>query len=190
MVYGYARVSSLGQAEYGTSLDGQVAKLKEAGAEVIYKDAYTGTKLDRPEFDKLRSVLKDGDTLIVCKLDRFARTASEGDKLISELLDMGVTVRILDMGTLDNTAIGKVMRMMLLAFAEFERNTIMERMNEGKRIKRANGGRTEGRLPAMSDTTRFKELLGLQQKGEISVANACKELGICKATWYNYCKLV
>ena len=187
MIYGYARVSSLGQAEYGTSLDGQEEKLRQAGAEVIYKDAYTGTKIDRPEFDKLRATLKDGDTLIVCKLDRFARTASEGDKLIGELLNAGVTVRILDMGTLDNSAIGRAMRMMFLAFAEFERNTIMERMNEGKRIKKARGGRTEGRLPCTT-LEKFQEVYERQQAGEISVAKGCKELGICKASWYNYVK--
>ena len=190
MIYGYARVSSKGQARDGNSLEAQEEALREAGAQVIYQEAFTGTTTDRPEFDKVKSLLKEGDTLVVTKLDRFARTASEGDKVIGELMNKGVTIKILNMGTLDNTAIGKMIRMMFLAFAEFERNTIMERMNEGKRIKKANGGRTEGRLPAMSDLSRFKELLGLQQKGEISVVNACKELGISKATWYNYAKSV
>ena len=115
MIYGYARVSSLGQAEYGTSLDNQEQKLRDAGAQVIYKDTYTGTKLDRPEFTKLKEILTSGDTLIVTRLDRFARTASEGDKLIGELLDKGVTVNILDMGVLDNSTIGKMIRIIFFS---------------------------------------------------------------------------
>ena len=188
MIYGYARVSSLGQAEYGTSLDGQEEKLRQAGAEVIYKDAYTGTKIDRPEFDKLRATLKDGDKLVVCKLDRFARTANEGDKIIGELLDKGVTVQILDMGTLDNTAIGKMTRMIFLAFAEFERNTIMERMNEGKRIKRERGELKEGRPTKLDE--KFYEVYKEYEEGHISIGDACSELGISRASWYNYIKAI
>ena len=190
MIYGYARVSSRGQARDGNSLEAQENALKKAGVEVMYKEAYTGTTTHRPEFNKLMEIIKDGDTLVVTKLDRFARSTAEGDMVIGKLLDMGVTVRILDMGTLDNTPMGKMVRVIFLAFAQFERDTIMERMNEGKRIKKANGGRTEGRLPAMSDLSRFKELLEKQKVGEITVPVACKELGISKATWYNYAKSV
>ena len=192
MIYGYARVSSLGQAEYGTSLDNQEQKLRDAGAQVIYKDTYTGTKLDRPEFSKLKEILRSGDTLVVTRLDRFARTASEGDKLIGELLDKGVTVNILDMGVLDNSTIGKMIRIIFLAFAEFERNTIMERMNEGKRIKKERGELVEGRPSKFSDkfAEKFTELYAKHASGEISIGDACKELGICRASWYNYCKLV
>lgn len=188
MIYGYARVSSLGQAEYGTSLQNQEEKLRAAGAEVIYKDAYTGTKMERPEFTKLLSLLQDGDKLVVCKLDRFARTANEGDKIIGELLDKGVTVQILDMGTLDNTAIGKMTRMIFLAFAEFERNTIMERMNEGKRIKRERGELKEGRPTKLDE--KFYEVYKEYEEGHISIGDACSELGISRASWYNYIKAI
>ncbi|GAB3800196.1 hypothetical protein GCM10028868_24150 [Virgibacillus kimchii] len=73
MKYGYARVSTNGQAVNGNSLEDQVAKLEAEGCEVIYKDSFTGTKKDRPEFTKLLDVIKEDDTLVVTKLDRFAR---------------------------------------------------------------------------------------------------------------------
>ena len=70
MIYGYARVSTKGQAKDGNSLEGQETVLKEAGAEIIFSDVFTGTKAHRPELDKLLSQIKDGDKLIVTKLDR------------------------------------------------------------------------------------------------------------------------
>ena len=86
MVYGYARVSTRGQDRYGNGLDVQEAMLKENGAEVIYCESFTGTKKHRPELDKLMGQLKDGDTLIVCKLDRIARSARDGLDIIDDLL--------------------------------------------------------------------------------------------------------
>ena len=65
MIYGYARVSTVGQARDGNSLEDQKQKLVEAGAAEVYVDSFTGTKLDRPEFDKLKAKLKEGDTLVV-----------------------------------------------------------------------------------------------------------------------------
>lgn len=73
-VYGYARVSTVGQAKDGNSLEAQKAALTAAGATEIFVDTFTGTKMERPEFDRLNGLLKGGDTLIVTKLDRFART--------------------------------------------------------------------------------------------------------------------
>ena len=74
MIYEYARVSTKGQAKDGNSLENQEKQLKENGATCIYIDSFTGTKTDRPQFTKLMHELKDGDTLIVTKLDRFARS--------------------------------------------------------------------------------------------------------------------
>ena len=74
MIYGYGRVSTKGQAKDGNSLEAQERLIKEHGAEVIYMDSFTGTKMTRPEFDKLLEELKAGDTLVVAKLDRFARS--------------------------------------------------------------------------------------------------------------------
>ena len=145
MIYGYARVSTKGQAKDGNSLEAQEKALKEAGATEIYTDAFTGTKTDRPEFDKLMNKLQGGDTLIVTKLDRFARSMSQGSELVSELIDKGIKVYILNIGIMDNTPSSKLIRNVFFAFAEFERDMIVERTQEGKSIAKQNPDFKEGR---------------------------------------------
>ena len=145
MIYGYARVSTKGQAKDGNSLEAQEKALKEAGATKIYTDAFTGTKTDRPEFDKLMNKLQSGDTLIVTKLDRFARSMSQGSELVSELIDKGIKVYILNIGIMDNTPSSKLIRNVFFAFAEFERDMIVERTQEGKTIAKQNPDFKEGR---------------------------------------------
>ena len=145
MIYAYCRVSTRGQAKDGNSLEVQEKAVKEAGATEIYADTFTGTKAHRPELDKLLNVIVAGDTLIVTKLDRIARSATQGIELIQNLLDKGVTVNILNMGKLDNTPTGKLIRNILLSFAEFERDMIVERTQEGKTIARQNPDFSEGR---------------------------------------------
>ena len=102
--YGYGRVSTKGQRLYGNSLKEQKELLLKAGVlgERIFVDTYTGTKMERPQLDKLLCVLQDGDELVVCKLDRFARTAAEGSMLIRDLVERGIRVNILNMGVADN----------------------------------------------------------------------------------------
>lgn len=145
MIYGYARVSTKGQAKDGNSLEAQEKSLKEAGAVKIYTDAFTGTKTDRPEFDKLMNELQSGDTLIVTKLDRFARSMSQGSELVSALIDKGIKVYILNIGVMDNTPSSKLIRNVFFAFAEFERDMIVERTQEGKTIAKQNPDFREGR---------------------------------------------
>ena len=102
MIYGYARVSTKGQAKDGNSLEAQEKALRDAGAIEIYTDAFTGTKTHRPELDKLLSVMVAGDTMVTTKLDRIARSVSQGSDLIQMLLNKGISVRILNMGLMDN----------------------------------------------------------------------------------------
>lgn len=147
MIYGYSRVSTKCQAKDGNSLESQEKALKEAGATKIYTDAFTGTKTDRPEFDKLIAEIKAGDTLVVTKLDRFARSMSQGSELVSELIDRGIRVYILNIGVLDNTPASKLIRNVFFAFAEFERDMIVERTQEGKSIAKQNPDFREGRPP-------------------------------------------
>ena len=160
MIYGYCRVSTKGQAKDGNSLDAQKAAVREAGAEKIYLDAFTGTKAHRPELDKLLSEIQSGDKLIVTKLDRIARSATQGIELVSSLLDKGVTVHILNMGIMDNTPTGKLIRTIMLAFAEFERDMIVERTQEGKAIAKQNPDYKEGR-PEKYDTEQIDHALDL-----------------------------
>lgn len=145
MIYGYARVSTRGQAKDGNSLEAQEKQLKGNGAEKIYVESFTGTKLERPELNKLLEYLQSGDTLIVTKLDRFARSVSQASNLITLLIDKGVRVNVLNLGILDNSSVSTLMRNILLSFAQFERDMIVERTQEGKSIARQREDFREGR---------------------------------------------
>lgn len=184
MIYGYARVSTKGQDRYGNSLQDQETKLKQAGCEVIYHDSFTGTKMERPEFSKLLALLGAGDTLVVTKLDRFARTASDGAKTVQELVERGVEVNVLNMGRADNSPMGKLMVTIMFAFAEFERDMIVERTSTGKAVARANDPDwREGRK--VKEVPGFQKFLEKQKDGQMTVDECCQALGICRRTWYN-----
>jgi DNA invertase Pin-like site-specific DNA recombinase len=184
MIYGYARVSTKGQAKDGNGLDAQEKILKENGAVIVYYDAFTGTKVDRPELNKLVGMLKEGDTLIVSKLDRLGRSLSKTSELITELIDRGVKINILNLGILSNDSVNTLMRNVLLSFAQFERDMIVERTTEGKEICReTKPDWREGRKQV--ETPDFEKFLKKQKDGELTVAECCKELGISRSTWYN-----
>lgn len=186
MIYGYARVSTNGQAKDGNSLEVQEKSLLENGAVQIYKDSFTGTKKHRPELDKLMSKLQSGDMLVVTKLDRIARSAIQGSQLISELLAKDVKVNILNMGIMDNTPTSKLIRTMFFGFAEFERDMIVERTSEGKAIARQREDYREGRPPKrIAD---FEIILQKQKDGTITVTQACSDLGISRTQWYRIIK--
>ena len=136
MIYGYARVSTRGQLRDGNSIESQEQQLRAAGCDEVYAESCTGTRMDRPVFSGLLDRLVSGDRLVVVKLDRFARTTSGGIATIRELLGRGVSVHILNMGLIDDTPTGRLMVTMLLAFAEFERDMIVERTTSGKAIAR------------------------------------------------------
>ena len=141
--YGYARVSTAGQAKHGNSLEEQERQLRKAGAEKIFSEAYTGTTTNRPQIEALLHTLKEGDTLLITKLDRIARSVSQGSELIDRLLQRGVKVKILNMGdfTIDNSPTGKLIRHIFMSFAEFERDMIVERTQEGRHSSGNLGGR-------------------------------------------------
>lgn len=180
MIYGYARVSTTKQMKNGNSLTDQESMLRKAGAEIIVSDDFTGTKMDRPEFSKLLNELKEGDTLIVTKLDRFARTVVEGVSTIRELIERGVKVNILNMGTVENTPTGKVTLTVMMAFAEFERDMIVERTQAGKAVARAAGKRVDGR-PKKFPKKYIEEALKRLENGE-SYTEVADDTKISKST--------
>ncbi len=182
MIYGYARVSTRGQATDGFGLNVQKALLTQAGAERIFEESFTGTKRNRPELDKLMATIKSGDTLVVAKLDRIARSTIHGCEIINELLDRGVTVNVLNMGVMDNSTTGKLMRSIFLAFAEFERDMIVERTSEGKAIARQKEGYREGRKT--KEIPDFQKFFQKQKDGLMTVNECCAALGISRSTWY------
>ena len=180
MIYGYARVSTTGQAKDGNSLEFQEKVLRENGAEKIYSEAFTGTKRNRPELDKLIGRMQKGDVLIVAKLDRLARSVKNGLEIADTIADKGCTLKVLNMGTLgvfDNSPAGKLARTMFLAFSEFERDMIVQRTNEGKNIAKARKGDAyhEGRKPLPEDI-----------QAKIREGIPWEELGISRSVWYKY----
>ncbi|MDF9530593.1 recombinase family protein [Bacillus cereus] len=138
--YGYARVSTLNQ-----DLESQIQTLEKEGCKKIYSEKFTGTKFDRPKFQELLSVLEKGDSLVVTKLDRFARSTEHAIQTIKMLFDKGVKVHILNMGLVEDTPTGRLMFNIMSAFAEFERDMIVERTQEGKAIAKLNPNFKEGR---------------------------------------------
>jgi DNA invertase Pin-like site-specific DNA recombinase len=179
MVYGYARVSTKGQAKDGNSIEAQIETLLSSGATEIYKEAFTGTTTNRPEFEKLLKKLQKGDTLIVTKLDRIARSASEGSQLIQGLLDQGISVNVLNMGKMDDTPTGKLVCNIMFAFAEFERDMIVERTQEGRSIARKNKEFREGR-PKKYNNIQINHALALLETH--SYTQVTEMTGISKAT--------
>ena len=179
MLYGYARVSTRGQAKDGNSLEAQENALRSAGATEIYADAFTGTKTQRPELDRLMAVMQSGDTMVVTKLDRIARSATQGIELIQKLLDRGIVVHVLNMGLMDNTPTGKLIRNIMLAFAEFERDMIVERTQEGKQIAKQNPDFKEGR-PKKFSKAQINHALELLN--EYSYKQVEQMTGISKST--------
>ena len=121
MIYGYARVSTATQCRDGNSLEEQQAALSQYGCQEIITEAFSGKTMDSPKFQQLLERLTEGDTLVVCKLDRFARTAIEGVQTVRELFERGVRVHILNMGLIENTLTGNLILTVMLAFAEYER---------------------------------------------------------------------
>lgn len=187
--YGYGRVSSKGQETNGNSLGDQKNKLREAGCDEIVLEAFTGTKMDRPKFSELLEKLEPGDTLVVTKLDRFARSAGEGSKLVKDLIAKGINVHILNMGLIEDTPTGRLIMNVLLSFAEFERDMIVERTSAGKAIAKEREDYTEGR-PRRDIPENFKEYVERHKRGEISIKRACEEMGVARAHWYRWVKEV
>ena len=180
MKYAYARVSTRKQFRDGNGLDDQIAKLKTVGYDELVVEEFTGSTTKRPCLNALTQQLKYGDTLIATKLDRFARSATEGLSLINNLLERGVNVFILNMGLIDNTPIGKLITTILLAIAEFERDMIIERTQAGKEIARSKHGFREGRPPIDQKRKDFAADLILNQH---KTYNEVVELtGLSKAT--------
>lgn len=183
MIYGYARVSTVGQKD-GNSLEAQERALREAGATEIYSESYTGTKKDRPVLNELLAKLKTGDTLAVTKLDRMARSAIAGAEIVQELIDRGIKVYILNMGMLDNTPASKLVRQIFFAFAEFERDMIVERTSEGKEIARAKaeakGERFKEGRPKKYSKAQLDHAIELRK--EYSIKQVSEMTGISEAT--------
>ena len=133
-VVGYARVSSREQAEDSQAFEQQIARLKEAGATEILSDIESGSKNDRPEFQRLMSLVLEGtvDEVIFTRIDRLTRSLSQLGKCIEIFENSGVNLQILDQKLDLKTPTGKLMAHLLGAVAEWETDLLSERVRHGK----------------------------------------------------------
>ena len=191
MIFGYARVSTATQGRDGNSLEEQVAALEKYGCGEIVTEAFTGKTMDRPKFTALLERLQEGDTLVVCKLDRFARTAIEGVQTVRELFERGIRVHILNMGLIENTLTGNLILTVMLAFAEYERGMIVERTQTGKAVARQNPDFREGR-PKKFSRTQVKHALELLESGrtyrEVEAMTGISKSTLVRARKKNVCR--
>lgn len=178
MIRGYVRVSTVGQAD-GNSIEAQTEQLRAKGAEIIYTDVMSGAKEHRPELDRLLSEVQPGDTVICCKLDRLSRASSAGYELVQGLLERNVIVDILNIGRMDSTPTGKLILQIFLAFAQYERDCITIRMQEGKAIARQKPGYHEGR-PQKYGRKRLDHAMNLLE--EFSYKEVERQTGISVST--------
>lgn len=111
----------------------------------IYFEKITGTKSNRPEFQKLLQEIQTGDTLVITKMDRFVRSTQDALNTIKFLFEKGVKINVLNLGIIENTSTGRLIFTIFSAFADFERDIIVERTQAGKEIAKQRPGFREGR---------------------------------------------
>ena len=174
MIVGYARVSSVGQHH-----DGQIEKLKATGAEKIFSEKQSGLDRERAALDKCLGFVRDGDVLVVTKLDRLARSAAHLYQIVEALNQKGVGFRVLDDPSLDTTTrTGKLVFGILASIAEFETALRKERQLEGIAKAKAEG-RTGGR-PALITPEVKAEIVRLSGERK-SVRQIAAEVGFSKS---------
>lgn len=173
---GYARVSTFDQ-----NLDSQLDELKKAGCTKIFQEKASSVK-KRPELEKCLDYLREGDTLVVWKLDRLGRTTKKLLELIDDLKDRGINLQIITLGVDTSTAAGRLFFTMMAGLAEMERELIRERTNAGLQAARARG-RMGGRKP-IDEHIMARAMMMYEAK--MTVGDITKTLDISRSTFYKY----
>lgn len=181
MLIGYARVSTLLQ-----NADLQHDALTIAGCERVFTDKISGTVAARPELAKLKDMLRQGDTLVVWRLDRLGRSLRDLMDWMNYLDQNGIALKSLQESIDTSTATGKLVFHIFAAMAEFERNLIVERTMAGLSAARSRG-RKGGRPPKVSKEKRALAVKLYNEK-QHSVDSICNLIGISKPTLYSYIK--
>lgn len=179
MLVGYARVSTLDQ---NPAL--QIDALKGAGCEKLFIEKASGASRDRPELKAAIDYVREGDTLVVWKLDRLARSLKQLIETVAILEARGIGLRSLTEAIDTTTAGGRLIFHIFGALAEFERTVIRERTRAGLSAARARG-RVGGR-PAKLSVDDVKAAKALLADPTITVADIAKRLGVSPATLYRH----
>jgi len=185
MKIGYARVSTADQ-----KLRMQTDALKEAGCTKIFKEKASGAKSDRPEFLKMMEHVREGDVLVVWKLDRLSRSMKDLLNVVAQLEERGIGFMSLNDPIDTTTPYGKLIFNLFASLAEFERDIIRERTKAGLAAARARGrvgGRPKGLSKEAQSKAEFAAML-YQKIGEesLSITEICDRVGCSKPTLYNY----
>jgi DNA invertase Pin-like site-specific DNA recombinase len=177
-VIGYARVSTIGQ-----TLEQQTQALTTAGAGKVFHDVMSGARDDRPGFAKCMQYLREGDTLIVWRLDRLGRNMRSIINTLHELTERGVTVRSLHDGVDTSSSTGRMVAGILMSIAEYERELVRKRT--ALKLEHARkSGRKFGR-PAKLTSDQAALARRMKTNGE-TAATICRTLGIGRTTLYRY----
>ena len=182
MKIGYARVSTKEQ-----SLHLQEDALKKAGCEKIYSEKIGSGKADRPKLNEMMGQVREGDVIVVWKLDRLGRSLRDLVNLIAALQEQDVGFQSLQDNIDTTTPTGKLTFHLFAALAEFERDIIRARTNAGLEAARARGrqgGRPKGLSQKAKDKARLAE--SLYNEKERSIAEICDYLSISRPTLYRY----
>lgn len=182
MKIGYAGVSTKDQ-----DLSLQIDALEDAGCERIYEEQITGSTKERPELQKMLEQIREGDVIIIWKLDRLARSLKDLVSLVNEIQEKGAGLNSLHDHIDTTTPHGKFTFHIFAAMAEFERDIIRERTNAGLASARARGrkgGRPKGLSKKAQNTAIIAEKL--YEEGELTIKEICEQLSISKMTLYNY----
>lgn len=171
---GYARVST---SDQDTSI--QVTALEAAGCEIIRQEKRSGTStVGRQELEAILDFIREGDTLVVTRIDRLARSIADLQQIVVQLAAKGAKLQATEQPIDTSTAAGKAFLDMLGVFAEFETNLRRERQMEGI-AKAKEAGKYRGRKPSV-DEARVRELKG----GGMGATEIAKKLGIARASVY------
>lgn len=174
---GYARVSTDDQ-DMALQLDA----LAKAGCDRFFSEKVSSRKAHRQQLSECIKTLRQGDTLVVWRLDRLGRSMMELMEIVNNLADWGVGFVSLSEHIDTTTAAGKFTFHLFGALAEFERNTVRERTVAGLEAARARG-RVGGRKPKLSDKAKL-ELKTLYESKKFSVAQLCEKANISRSTFY------
>ena len=176
MLVGYARTSTLEQV---AGFDTQITELTKLGCEKMFQEQVSSVA-QRQELDNAINFARAGDVLVVCKLDRLARSISHLWKIVEGLNDKGVGLRVLDLGIDTQSATGKLILTLLGGISQFEREMMLERQREGIAKAKA-AGKYKGRKPTAR--VQSAKVLELREDG-VSVKQITEQLGISRASVY------